>query len=105
LRVDVHLEGVGAFDGSLVVGEVPHVPELSVHASLKKKMRGGHVLYVFEVGHGCLRGHGLLDGLLCEFDFSQARNTFQFLKWLKAAQEKSRRLFFFIISLILIFIE
>ena len=56
--VDILFRGVVrptvAVDGFLVVDEVPPVPELFVHLLLKKKMRRGHVLYVFEVGHGLL---------------------------------------------------
>jgi hypothetical protein len=52
LRVDVHLGAVGAFDGSIVVGKIPNVPELYVHLTLKKKMRSWHVLHVFKGGHG-----------------------------------------------------
>jgi polyferredoxin len=82
-----------------VVGEIPRVPELFVYLSLKKEVRSGHVLYVFDVGHGWL-------GLLCGFDSLQNRNRFQFLKRNalrsarpSAAQEKSRSLFLFIFSL------
>jgi hypothetical protein len=43
-------------DDSLVVGEVPLMPEFGVDFLLMKEMRCWHVLYVFEVGHGLLVG-------------------------------------------------
>ena len=61
-RQERRIEVVGELlMNSLVVGKIPHMPELSVHLSLKTEVRLGHVLYVFEGGHGCVRclkGHG-----------------------------------------------